>query len=273
MTSFSQRYGYREGSPALQIEGISRGLRNRIVNQIWGLFLASDRDREGYVARILDGFLKQPLPLPMSPSTAWQTSKNIRDQLLSENTPWWAIYDLVEFLYDNSLPLRQSLASRINKVLEEELAGYRLIEGQIQMVSSPEETAEIHAAMAAESVPDPVKEHLDRALELLAPSQRDYRNSIKESINAVEAIVCKIVGENGTLGSLLKQLKEKVDIHPALEAGFSKIYGWTSDANGIRHAMEEEATVGPEDARYMLVSCSAFINYLATKAEKAGLLP
>lgn len=35
--------------------------------------------------------------------------------------------------------------------------------------------------------------------------------------------------------------------------------------------MLEENKIDFEDAKYMLVSCTAFINYLTVKASKAGL--
>lgn len=64
---------------------------------------------------------------------------------------------------------------------------------------------------------------------------------------------------------------DKIAIHPALKKGFSNIYGYTSDASGIRHALLDEPNLDFENAKYMLVSCSAFINYLASKAAKAGI--
>ena len=50
------------------------------------------------------------------------------------------------------------------------------------------------------------------------------------------------------------------------------IYGYTSDEDGIRHSMLELPKINFEDAKYMLVSCSAFINYLKSKASKAGII-
>jgi len=49
------------------------------------------------------------------------------------------------------------------------------------------------------------------------------------------------------------------------------IYGYTSDEGGIRHAMLEEKIIDFEDAKFMLVSCSAFINYLIMKSTKSGI--
>ncbi len=49
---------------------------------------------------------------------------------------------------------------------------------------------------------------------------------------------------------------------------FNKLYGYTSDKSGIRHngGVDENTTF--EEAQYMLVSCSAFLNYLICIYEK-----
>jgi hypothetical protein len=100
----------------------------------------------------------------------------------------------------------------------------------------------------------------------------DYRNSIKESISAIES-VAKIISNNSkdSLGGALDKIKGKIKLHAALEKVFKQIYGYTSDSDGIRHALTEETNCDFEDAKYMLVSCSAFINYLVVKADKAGI--
>jgi len=61
-------------------------------------------------------------------------------------------------------------------------------------------------------------------------------------------------------------------LQPALVQAFEKMYGYTNDnRSGICHSMIDESRLGLEDARYMLVTCSAFINYLVVKADKAGI--
>ena len=59
-------------------------------------------------------------------------------------------------------------------------------------------------------------------------------------------------------------------IHPAMENAFSSLYGYTSDENGIRHGGIDFSNAPAEDAKYMLVSCSAFVNYLIEKWSKAS---
>ena len=64
----------------------------------------------------------------------------------------------------------------------------------------------------------------------------------------------------------MKKLEDcGIKLHSAFRGALEKMYGYTSDARGIRHALREEPTLDSDDARFMLVSCSAFVNYLKTK--------
>jgi hypothetical protein len=114
-----------------------------------------------------------------------------------------------------------------------------------------------------------------QVISLFADRQNpDYRNSIKESISAAEAM-CKIItGEKkATLGQALKKLEDKsIELHGSLKSSFSSLYGYTNDAKGIRHGLMEEPNLD-FDAKFMLVSCSGFVNYLAAKTSKVGLFP
>ncbi len=60
-------------------------------------------------------------------------------------------------------------------------------------------------------------------------------------------------------------------MHPQLKAAFQSLYTYTNDADGIRHALKDAPDVALEDATFMLVTCSAFINYMIEKARKAGI--
>ena len=58
-----------------------------------------------------------------------------------------------------------------------------------------------------------------------------------------------------------------------LKAGFSKIYGYTSDKDGIRHALlGGDADVDVVDATFMLGACASFVTYLINKARRSGLI-
>ncbi|WP_372526833.1 hypothetical protein [Piscinibacter sp.] len=47
-----------------------------------------------------------------------------------------------------------------------------------------------------------------------------------------------------------------------MKDGFVKLYGYTSDEQGIRHAMLDEPDLHAADARFFLLSCTSFVNYL-----------
>ena len=69
--------------------------------------------------------------------------------------------------------------------------------------------------------------------------------------------------------TLFRSLGNKISIHGALNESFLKLYGYTSDTNGIRHSGIDFKNASAEDARYMLVSCSAFVNYLNEKYKQS----
>ena len=154
-----------------------------------------------------------------------------------------------------------------NIALEEEVSAYRFVEYFITEITSEEEIISIEDAIQNTDKFKGAKKHLQTSLKLLSDRKNpDYRNSIKESISAVESI-CKIItgDKKATLGKALGILGKKEKIHQSLKAGFDKFYGYTSDADGIRHALLDEDNLSFFDAKFMLVSCSAFINYLIGK--------
>ena len=60
-------------------------------------------------------------------------------------------------------------------------------------------------------------------------------------------------------------LEKGGELHSALKDGFSKLYGYTNDEHGIRHAMLDAPELTQGDAKYFLLSCTSFVNYLKSK--------
>lgn len=219
------------------------------------------------------GYFKEPL------DTLGKYWSRVRDKLRQYffDCEWYEVYDFVEFVAQNH-PVEstsEGFMQACNVIMERERSAFRFVGGQITEITSAEEIDEIEEAIKSTSSPKPVVDHLKSALTLLADRKTpDYRNSIKESISAVEAVCNTIAGSSSaTLGQALKVLEKKntVELHPALKDGFDKLYGYTSDADGIRHALLKKSNIDFEDAKFMLVSCSAFVNYLTTKSVKAGV--
>lgn len=160
------------------------------------------------------------------------------------------------------------MTKEFNRILKEEVASYRILDRLVVPIINEGELASIEQTINSDF--DSVSRHIEKALELYSDRKSpDYENSVKESISAVEAM-CKIIagldGGNATLGSAINKLKEcSINIHPAMENAFKQLYGYTSDSNGIRHGGIDFVDVPSEDAKYMLVSCSAFVNYLLEK--------
>ncbi|MBF0508331.1 MAG: hypothetical protein HQK57_05320 [Deltaproteobacteria bacterium] len=287
MALFSQRKGIRPLHKAIQREAIDDELRNRLWNEltifIWNRWAPMDkillhqpeggRRVEHLVQLIWLYYFKEPIDTIPDfksghPKSAYQI---LREYFLEEQ--WWKVYDFVEFVLKNSGDdWSRYLRQAINEALESENAAYRVVENEIVEITDQNEIEAIESAIKGSVSPSSA--HFQRALELLSDRrQPDYRNSIKESISAVEAI-CKILSgkSEASLGDGLKELKSKMPLHPALEKALFKLYGYTSDADGIRHALTAEAeSPSYSDAKFMLVVCAGFANYLMTKAAECGL--
>ena len=147
------------------------------------------------------------------------------------------------------------------------------MDDHITEITSASEIQSVEEALEGVSSISGVRAHLSAALELLSDRKnQDYRNSIKESISAVEGISRIMTGDpNATLGEALAILESRGSLHGALKKSFSALYGYTSDADGIRHAMLDEASLTFTDAKYMLIACTAFINYILGKAADLDL--
>ena len=63
----------------------------------------------------------------------------------------------------------------------------------------------------------------------------------------------------------MKLLEKDKKLHAALKDGFGKLYGYTSDDDGIRHSMLDEPDLDVHDAKYWLLSCTSFVNYLKSR--------
>ena len=281
MRLFSQRKGIKPVKSVMQVDSMDTELRNGLWNALtifyWNQvkyhWISEYESIDILFKRLWHNYFKKTID---TLSDYWpDTYKEIREYFF--NCEWYEVYDFIEFIANNYPDkyneVNPKFTNFCNSVLKRELSAYRFVGGKITQITSEEEISEIEEALEISKPSKAVNTHLKRALDLLANRKSpDYRNSIKEAISAVEAICNLITGEKrATLGQALKRIEEKVSLHPALKNAFSNLYGYTSDAEGIRHALLDEPNLSFEDAKFMLVSCSAFINYLISKASKVGI--
>lgn len=205
--------------------------------------------------------------------------KDVIIDYLNGGFEWYEKFDIIEealyfLLYKQKVDVYRKryfefLKNELNSEFERLNVGHRVVDEYIVDVISDSEIESIETAISQSG--DPVKEHFQNALMLY--SQRpdaDYRNSIKESISALESYCRQKTGES-TLGKALKKLENAgIAIHPRLKSAFEQLYAYTNDGDtGIRHALiEGDALPTNAEAMFMLVSCSALVNYLNTQNMK-----
>lgn len=223
----------------------------------------------------------------------WQF-KRARDEMASEaqvwahmkpvvlKDEWYEVLDLIEetvkyldrYETGYTRDLHRTFTEAFNNRFEHFLVGYRFIGHEITPIDSVVEADAVNSTIEDTASIAGARHHLERATELLADRvAHDYPNSIKESISAVEAVVKKLTSPSDDLASGLKKLENAgIKMHPALKSAWLKMYGWTSDEGGIRHAAIDAADVDQALAKYALVTCSAFVSYLIEEGRKVGLL-
>jgi len=276
---FSERHGIIKAKDTIQVDYIDEDLQNGLWNAVQVFYLdnvgskyISTSNYNGFFKNLWHNFFK----LPLDTMDDWYNTTRLQIRGWFFQWEWYEIYDFIEFLAKTKSPSDSvKFIEFCNNIFEKELSGFRFINGIIAPITNELEIKEIDDAIinSTNNALVGAKTHIENALRMISDRESpDYRNSIKESISAVESI-SKVLssGSKHSLGSALDKIKGKIKLHPALEKGFKQIYGYTSDTDGIRHALMEESTCDFEDAKYMLVSCSAFINYLIVKADKAGI--
>ncbi len=280
---FSQRIGLKPVGKLVQREALDEDLRNKIWNilklQVWdhwepvpGAYSMRSRSHEALkLEKMLQSmwfhYFKKPLdvqPQFHEASRGKSYYSLLREIFLGGD--WHEVFDLLETIIQH-MPRewRSSAIDFLNSTLKEENSAYRILDVHVVEITDENETSEVSVAL--EKNINTVKLHLRRALELLTDRKSpDYRNSIKESISAVEAICQETTGQPGaTLSQCLGVIRRKHKMHTAFEQALMRLYGFTSDSGGIRHALTEESEEPTyADAKFMLVSCSAFTNYLRT---------
>ncbi|SPO57510.1 conserved protein of unknown function [Pseudomonas sp. JV551A1] len=277
---FSQRMGLAPTHKVAQADSIDKELTASLWNvltiHLFSQYNPSydfDSDNlawsnfHGFAQALYSQYFKKPVDLMPD---RWSVFKQgMREYFFK--APWHRVYSFLEFVVEiNYMGSSTLLIDEFNKVLDRENSAYRFAVGKVTPITSPEEIEEIESAISKSDRYAGVRVHLQRSLGLLTDKENpDYRNSIKESISAVESLAKKLVGDDkATLGQALKILETKHNLHNSMKSAFMTLYGYTSDAGGIRHALLDSSTTPTKaDARFMLICCSSFINFAIDSIE------
>lgn len=286
MASFSERYGYTQTSDVIIREKITPEIQTAILNcydrMKTTLPFINYSSLEMY---LWTNFLNKR-DIDFNENILFDKSIVFTEYIEDSNNEWYKKLDLIELTikylykptkrnyiqdYVDSFPnIAAFFITQLNNEFKRLNFAYRIVNKEIVEITSEEEISTIEEAL--NSSKNNIRIHLNKALELYAQKPTgDHRNSIKESISAVEAF-CREKTEEDTLGKALNKLESNGIIMPKLlKIAFDKLYAYTNQPDtGIRHAlMDDEGSYVPqaEEALFMLVSCSAFINYLNKKVK------
>ncbi|MBR6386939.1 MAG: hypothetical protein IKS14_01690 [Thermoguttaceae bacterium] len=283
---FSDASGIAPRNTTIQLDDFDDDTRLKISNLLFKIFAQRfditeyyDRKPEWFANEFCKDFLNDVFCssniLDKNHSFDWRGMFKSINEVIILNV-FNEVLDVVQYscnwIFDHFDTGRNVAYNLFNDLFEQEYVGYRFVNGKIVAISDYIEITSIEEACNNPYVG--CRNHFQKALNFLADRQKkDYKNSIKESISAVESI-CSIImnGKSSTLGEALKRLEGNgIVIHNALKSAFQKLYGYASDQGGIRHAEGLfESHVDFEDAKFMLVSCSAFVNYLIAQNGKRG---
>ena len=278
---FSERYGYQPIRNIIQKESIDLPLKNQLWNII-NLYIFQ-KYRKNSPILLNNPIIESNLNIFFSllfhslkkridqiPYSLEQTIQEI-EILFFKKFQWYEVYNFLQaciesFSCDED---KEKFILLLNDCLKVENSAYRIINIQITEITSEQEIQSVEEALLNSNPYSGVQQHLKQALQLMSDRQNpDYRNSIKESVSALEGMCQKILNkEKVTLGDAIGQIEKQHPIHPALKASIKSLYGYTSDGDGIRHAMLEESKLTYIDAKFMLVACTNFINYLIDKTK------
>lgn len=262
-------------------------LDQRLRTALWTPFyffldngIAFDRDSEDY-----DGshYFKDPQKSVLIREFVNRRHKFVhewKDYFVRENCikQWAEIFkkqdyinllDLITFVVrDRDCP--PDLIERLSEAFDEPFSPYRLsVEAKTIFPAIGHEQTESLKRDLSVAFASPFqgsKSHLQNSLGALGDG--DYRATVREAIHAVESAVRDFTDDpNAVLSKASKRLVKEFGVHKALADAFEKLYAYTSDENGIRHALvlEENEKVGLDEAAFFLSACAAFVGFLSRK--------
>ena len=280
--TFSQLHGYDELPEQLKLEAFPLEARRRIWNVLYS-FLERSMDRTitgrlsvgnpwGVIIRDTYAVFYS-LPLDDWTPDFRSVCGALRGKI--ETEPFHRVFDLIQFVLRHDRCPTPFVASMKRTFTDCRLA-YAIDDEpppSILPIATEEEGKALVNALQTlrQAGQNASAAHLGKSGECM--NRGDWAGSVRESIHAVESTARQLDPEaSKTLGPALKSLERNKPLHPTLKAAFGTLYGYTSEEEGIRHALlsQSDAPVGQNEAVFMLSACAAFSSYLCRAAEDLG---
>ena len=263
---FSERLGIERDEFSLQINTMDARLRNALWNFV-----------EEYICDGKDYFRHNKPEFIEKVKFFWtiisaEKHRNIPDYLSSillqlskdfDNLRYNSAYDVIEAVI-GKFGIREGAVDTLNFSLGFCGCGYRLIGDSFVPITTDSDIEALDEALSLSDGYHGVQKHLRSALQHLSNRDRpDYRNSIKESVSALESVArCLAPTKSNKFSDSMQQLDSRARLHGSFKKIFVNIYGYASDEEGIRHSIVENDNADEAEARFMFVACSAAVSYL-----------
>lgn len=281
--TFSQRWEYESLPEPMKLESLSDDLRREVYNAFRDLFLTLNlvlnNHHIQFVERLLGRYKKVPEDEIFKKDTASMFYCEVileEIKIIVTDHKFNKVLDFIEIAVNDRFVVSK-FTEVIQQLFEKYSAAYwldtyekpyyfipRTLEEQGFAVKESFHTLR-ESGMKAASI------HLQQVAKQI--NTRDYPKAIVDSIHAIETVAFSIDPESkkGLTSALMSLEKRGIKIHPALKSGFIKIYGYTSNEPGIRHALRNKSTpnIGLDEAMFMFGACASFAAYLVSKHQKA----
>lgn len=275
--SFSQANGYEELPQPLALEIVSDDARRRLWDLLWLAALRTEKlGIRGELVWPWDGifvllhfhFWKEPLDRFSVDASA--QVRLYRTMILSD-LPFNRLFDMWQMIMRHE-QCPQGFARDTARIFEDCQLAYIVDTNgppTILPAVTPQEGKALQDALRQlrDGNYRGAETHLREAGTQINASE--WAESVRESIHAVESVARKLDPRHAaTLASALQALEKQIRIHPALKDAFGKLYGYTSDEDGVRHSLLEDSSspVGRDEAVFMLGACASFVTYLLSKS-------
>ena len=277
--TFSQAYGYEELPRPLRLGEIDRESRVKLWNKFYNHLVSMIYDDSGlfleeeYAARGIFLFLHTDFfVLPVNAFVLDSERLAYEYESMFMNDPFNKVFDLLLAVMRHP-DCPQTFPESVSQVFRECRLAYVLAVDPPPTIfpsATPQEGENIlraNAELSGEGLVGAVS-HLRQAADCV--NRGDHSGAVRESIHAVESTARQFDPNAKTLNPALKALEESGVLHPALKRAFSNLYGFTSDEQGIRHALIDnpQSNVGQDEAVFMLGACASFSSYLARKYQR-----
>ena len=274
--TFSHAQGYDELPGPLKLEELPPEARTRIWNMFYMFIEATQKSYRGerMVAGEWQLILKaKHVSYDNLPLDEWDDSfehhrRRLRHSI--ETLKFNQVFDLIQFVLRHQ-ECPQLFIAAMKRVFASSQLAYTIDETTpptiIPAVTDAEGNTIIESLQTLRRAGlDGSASHLREASACI--NRSDWAGSIRESIHAVESVARRLDPKaSKTLAPALASLERREGLHPTLSGAFTKLYGYTSNEQGIRHALLNQpgANVGMEEAAFMLGACASFASYLWRK--------